>query len=155
QFFRVAVDRDSQTLRRELVGRSARTIAAAAGIVRPYAIRLIVVPVSAASCERFYMNEKLAPVLSMFSVRDEAAAIALCRETLQRCGAGHTAVIHAAARERIERFAAALPVSRILVNVPAAHGCCGMRTGLDCSMTLGCGTFGGNSTTDNVTHRHL
>ena len=44
---------------------------------------------------------------------------------------------------------------RILVNSPGAQGCCGMTTGLDCSLTLGCGTFGGNSTTDNVTYRHL
>jgi len=41
------------------------------------------------------------------------------------------------------------------VNSPAAQGCCGMTTGLECSMTLGCGTFGGNSTTDNVTYRNL
>ena len=48
-----------------------------------------------------------------------------------------------------------MPASRILVNAPGAQGCCGMATGLECSMTLGCGTFGGNSTNDNVTYRHL
>ena len=48
-----------------------------------------------------------------------------------------------------------MPAGRILVNSSAAQGCCGMTTGLACSMTLGCGTFGGNSTTDNITFRHL
>ena len=71
----------------------------------------------------------------------------------RRCG--HTAVIHTTNAARVERFARAMPAGRILVNASAAQGCCGMTTGLDCSLTLGCGTFGGNSTTDNVTYRHL
>ena len=59
------------------------------------------------------------------------------------------------AAARVDRFARAMPAGRIPVNSPAAQGCCGMTTGLDRSLTLGCGTFGGTSTTDNITYRHL
>jgi hypothetical protein len=55
---------------------------------------------------------------------------------------------------RIDRFARAMPVSRVLANAPGAQGCCGLSTGLDKSLSLGCGTFG-NSMTDNITWRHL
>jgi acyl-CoA reductase-like NAD-dependent aldehyde dehydrogenase len=91
----------------------------------------------------------------MFTVSGEDAGLNLCRALLRVDGAGHTAIIHTTNRARIERFARAMPAGRILVNVSGTQGCCGMSTGLDCSMTLGCGTFGGNSTTDNVTYRHL
>ena len=55
----------------------------------------------------------------------------------------------------MERFARVMPASRILINAPGAQGCCGMTTGLEHSLSLGCGTFGGNSTTDNITWRHF
>jgi acyl-CoA reductase-like NAD-dependent aldehyde dehydrogenase len=68
---------------------------------------------------------------------------------------GHTAVIHTRDRDTINRFAAAVPASRILANSPASHGVIGFTTGLMPSLTLGCGTFGSNSTTDNVSYRNL
>lgn len=77
------------------------------------------------------------------------------RDLLRREGAVHTAIIHTASRARVDRFAQAMPASRILVNSPGAQGCCGMTTGLPPSLTLGCGTLGGNSTTDHVTYRQL
>jgi acyl-CoA reductase-like NAD-dependent aldehyde dehydrogenase len=94
-------------------------------------------------------------VLSLFTVAREEEAMRLSRRLLKAGGAGHTAIIHTASAATVERFAQAVPAGRILVNAPGAQGCCGMTTGLDRSMTLGCGTFGGNSTTDNVTYRHL
>ena len=63
--------------------------------------------------------------------------------------------MHTADHARVERFAAAIPASRILANTPSAHGCCGLTTGLPHTLTLGCGTWGGNSTTNNVTHADL
>ena len=105
--------------------------------------------------DAFYSGEKLAPFLSMFMVAGEDEGLRLCQTLLKIAGAGHTAVIHTTNAARVERFARAMPAGRILVNASAAQGCCGMTTGLDCSLTLGCGTFGGNSTTDNVTFRHL
>jgi acyl-CoA reductase-like NAD-dependent aldehyde dehydrogenase len=77
------------------------------------------------------------------------------RALLAEEGCGHTAVIHAADPAVVDRFAAAMRVSRILVNTPASHGVIGFTTGLMPSLTLGCGTFGNNSTTDNVSYRNL
>ena len=155
RFARQAVDLDTGDLRREFVGQSAATVATAIGVVRPYAIRLIVLPAVFSRSDRFSTGEKLAPVLSMFTVDGEDEGLRLCRTLLTIAGAGHTAVVHSTNAARIERFARVIPAGRILVNSPAAQGCCGMTTGLACSMTLGCGTFGGNSTTDNITFRHL
>jgi acyl-CoA reductase-like NAD-dependent aldehyde dehydrogenase len=149
-----AVDANGN-LRREFLGQSAKTIAAALDIVRPYALRLLVVRKVFSASDSFYTGEKLAPLLSMFTVAGEDEGLRLCRTLLKITGAGHTAVIHSTNAARVERFARAMPAGRILVNSAAAQGCCGMTTGLDCSLTLGCGTFGGNSTTDNVTFRHL
>ena len=142
-------------LRREFVGQSAKTIGAALEIVRPYALRLLVAQTAFSASDSFYSGEKLAPFLSMFTVAGEDEGLRLCQTLLKITGAGHTAAIHSTNAARVERFARAMPAGRILVNASAAQGCCGMTTGLDCSLTLGCGTFGGNSTTDNVTFRHL
>ena len=155
QFTAQAIDPHAGALRKGLVGQSAESIAAAIGVVRPYPIRLLVVPAIFSRSDRFSTGEKLAPVLSMFTVDGEDEGLRLCQALLSIAGAGHTAVIHSTNAARIERFARVIPAGRILVNSPAAQGCCGMTTGLACSMTLGCGTFGGNSTTDNITFRHL
>jgi acyl-CoA reductase-like NAD-dependent aldehyde dehydrogenase len=154
QFAATVLDRQ-RSIRREFVGRSAATIARTAGIDRTYAIRLLVVRTASAADDDFSAREKLAPIMSLFSVSGEDEGIRLCRTLLEGSGAGHTAVIHTTNAARVERFARAIPAGRILVNTPAAMGGCGITTGLDSSMTLGCGTFGGNATTDNVTYRHL
>jgi len=150
-----AIDGDSGILRHEFIGQSAAAIAAAVGIARPYAIRLLVVPADASVLNAGDAGEKLAPWLSLFTASGEDQGLRLCRRILDTAGAGHTAIVHSTNRARVERFARAMPVGRILVNAPGAQGCCGMTTGLERSLSLGCGTFGGNSTTDNVTYRHL
>jgi acyl-CoA reductase-like NAD-dependent aldehyde dehydrogenase len=153
-FFLQAVEAKPGELRRAVVGQSAELIAKTVGIERPYPIKLLVIP-TATTLEGFYAGEKLAPVLSLFTVPTEDEGLRLCASLLRAVGAGHTAAIHSSSDALIERFAREMPAGRILVNTPAAQGCCGMTTGLECSLTLGCGTFGGNSTTDNVTYRHL
>ena len=100
-------------------------------------------------------RERLAPVLSFFTVKGEEEGFALCLSLLDYEGSGHTANIHTADEERQKRFAAAMPASRVLVNTGSAHGCCGITTGLPHTLTLGCGTWGGNSTTNNVRHTDL
>jgi len=142
-------------LREQVIGQSAKLIAKVVGLARDHPIRAIVVPCAGVGPENPFAGEKMAPILSLFTVADEAEGMALCLALLQREGAGHTAVIHTRDEALVDRFAAAMPVSRILVNSPGAHGIMGFTTGLDPSLTLGCGTFGGNSTTDNVTYRHL
>jgi len=166
RFAAQTIDPKTGSLRHDIVGQSATTIAAAVGVVRAYPIRLLIVPAvfpglggfpseAARALDRFNTGEKLAPVLSMFTVDGEDEGLQRCQALLAIAGAGHTAVIHSTNPARVERFARVIRAGRILVNSPAAQGCCGMTTGLACSMTLGCGTFGGNSTTDNVTFRHL
>lgn len=137
-----------------LVGRSATDLAAATGLHRDGA-KVLVFRADRDHPEGAAARERLAPAVSLFVVDDDEQAIGLARALLAHEGAGHTAVIHTADDERVRRFAAAIPASRILVNVAASLGCCGVLTGLDPSFTLGCGTLGGNSTTDNVGYRNL
>jgi acyl-CoA reductase-like NAD-dependent aldehyde dehydrogenase len=155
RFMSGAVDAEDGTLLREFTGQSAEAIAAAVGIVRPYPLRILVVRAALSSCGPFHTGEKLAPVLSMFTVAGEDEGLTLCETLLTIAGAGHTAIIHSSSPARVERFARVMRAGRILVNAPGAQGGCGMTTGLEYSLTLGCGTFAGNSTTDNVTYRHL
>jgi acetaldehyde dehydrogenase/alcohol dehydrogenase len=142
-------------LRHEVVGQAAAKIAAFTGIKRDFTIELIVVPVERGSMEEAYAREKMSPILSLFTVADAQQGLALSVELLQHEGMGHTAVIHTPDIGMIEQFAAAMPASRILANSPASHGVIGFTTGLMPSLTLGCGTLGGNSTTDNVSYRNL
>lgn len=148
---------DGTSIRRKFIGQSAASIAAAAGIQRDYPILLIVIP---ASNDRIGSNhalasEKMAPVLSLFVTRTTDEAITACQRLLDHDGRGHTAVIHTADPLLAQRFAIEMPASRILHNTPATQGVIGLTTGLIPSLTLGCGFFGGNSTTDNVTFTHL
>ena len=139
----------------QFIGRSAEVIAEGAGLEVPSGTRLLVFLAAGEMREEIFGKERLAPVLSIFNVRDDDEAIALCKRLLSYEGAGHTAVIHSNDQARRERFASEIPASRILVNAPAALGCCGLVTGLTPSLTLGCGTWGGNSTTDNVSYENL
>jgi acetaldehyde dehydrogenase/alcohol dehydrogenase len=150
-----AFESDSPALKKALVGRSAQVIADQAGIHRSHDIRLIVVPARIEEIEGPYGHEKLAPILSLFTVTDEEQGIKLSQKILDNQGRGHTAVIYTNNRELIMKFGREMDASRILVNVPSAQGCVGIGTGLTPSFTLGCGTFGGTSTTDNVTYTHL
>lgn len=140
-----------------LVGQPAAAIAAAIGFQRPYPIRLIVAPATPEHLEQAspLVAEKLAPLVSLLRARDDDDAFAMCLKLLKHEGAGHTAIIHTASRSLAERFGIAMPAGRILINSPGAQGISGATTGLVPSFTLGCGTYGGNSTTDNVSYHSL
>jgi acyl-CoA reductase-like NAD-dependent aldehyde dehydrogenase len=88
-------------------------------------------------------------------VKDEAEGIRVCKQILFNQGRGHTAVIYTQDNELMEQFGREIEASRILVNTPGSQGCIGIGNGLTPSFTLGCGTFGGNSTTDNIGYTHL
>jgi acetaldehyde dehydrogenase/alcohol dehydrogenase len=151
-----AFDPKTGHLRREFVGQSAEHIARATGLEqRAPHIRLIVAPVALDAIEGPYGREKLAPVLSLFTVGGEGEGLGVCKKILSNEGLGHTAIIHARSPGLIERFGSEISVSRILVNAGGSQGCIGIGNGLMPSLTLGCGTFGGNSTTDNVSYTHL
>lgn len=142
-------------LRRGVVGQSAAAIASLAGVDVADDTRLLIASIERGSAEGPWGREKLAPILSLFTVRDADEGVEMCRTLLDGQGAGHTAVIHTTDRARQLRFTAAVPASRIIANGPGAHGCIGLGNGLTPSLTLGCGTFGGTSTSDNVTATHL
>lgn len=155
RFAAMIFDPEGGHLLKEFIGRPAAETAERGGIKRPYPIRLIVIPGGPQDASGSLGLEKLAPMLSLFTVTGESEALALCCRILKRCGQGHTAVVHTRSEETARRYAREIPASRVLVNVPSAQGCVGFGTGLTPSFTLGCGTFGGNSTSDNVTFTHL
>jgi acyl-CoA reductase-like NAD-dependent aldehyde dehydrogenase len=150
-----AFDPESGDLLIQYVGRTAAQIADAGDLEVGEDVRLLVFRADADRPEGAAARERLAPVLSLFVVEGERDAIGLCEQLLSSDGAGHTAVVHTSDPERAGRFAIAMPASRILINAPAAQGCSGVLSGLWPSLTLGCGTFGGNSTSDNVNHTHV
>ncbi|MCW5551300.1 MAG: aldehyde dehydrogenase family protein [Verrucomicrobiae bacterium] len=155
RFLQYACDESQTSLSRKTIGVDAQTLAEAAGITRPHPIRVMVVPTQGIAANSVMAREKMAPVLGLFRVADEAAGLEASLRLLEIQGKGHTAVIHSQHPAWIDRFASLMPASRILVNSPATQGVIGFTTGLVPSFTLGCGTFGGNSTTDNVSYDHL
>jgi acetaldehyde dehydrogenase/alcohol dehydrogenase len=148
-----AFDPETGRLLPRVLGHSAQAIAEGAGIKRDPPVRLLVVPLD--HPEGAYAREKLAPIVSLQTVDGEDESLELCARLLAAQGAGHTAIVHTGDLERAARFAARVPASRILVNGPGAQGCIGFGNGLVPALTLGCGTYGGTSTTDNVTYTNL
>jgi acyl-CoA reductase-like NAD-dependent aldehyde dehydrogenase len=150
---RIAFDGDHLSL--NVVGQAATDIAAQAGIEVPAGVRLLVAPLPREAVPGPFGREKLAPIVSLFTADGEDDGIRLCLQILGNGGAGHSAVIHTRSERLQLSFAQKMPVSRVLVNSPAAQGISGVGNGLTPSLTLGCGTYGGTSTTDNVTYTHL
>lgn len=140
-----------------LVGQDAAKIAATIGFTRSYPIKLIVAPATPDHLQSMspLVSEKLAPLVSLLRARDDDDGFAISLRLLNHEGAGHTAIIHTASQALAERFGIAMPAGRVLVNSPGAQGISGATTGLMPSFTLGCGTYGGNSTTDNVSYHSL
>ncbi len=155
QFNSKAISSRANSLRPELMGKTAETIAHATGIERTYSIRLLVVPSDKEDLQGPYAKEKLAPILSLFIMNNIDEGMELCKQLLSNQGVGHTAIIHTYKEEAIKRFGLEMPVSRVLVNCRGAHGSTGIEGSLKPSTTLGCGTLGGSSTTDNVSFDNL
>ena len=155
RFREAAVSPETHRLFSHLVGQDAEMLASLAQIERPYGIRLLVIPADVVDSSNYLAAEKLAPVVSVYSVADVDEGLQVCAALLDVEGMGHTAVIHTHSGGHVKRFATTMPVSRILVNTPATQGVLGLTTGLVPSMTLGCGTWGGTSTTNSVSYRDL
>jgi acetaldehyde dehydrogenase (acetylating) len=138
-----------------LVGKSARHIADAVGIAAPEGTRVLIAPLAGVGRDYPLSIEKLAPILSWYVVRDWREGCERCIQILRYGGMGHTMSIHSKNDEVILQFGLRKPAFRIVVNTPTTHGSIGLTTGLDPAMTLGCGGWGGNITSDNITPRHL
>ena len=94
-------------------------------------------------------------MLSYYVVKDWREGCERCKEILRYGGMGHTMSIHSQNDAVILEFGLHKPAYRICVNTPTTHGSIGLTTGLDPAMTLGCGGFGGNITSDNISPKHL
>ena len=138
-----------------LVGKTALEIAGRVGLDAPADTRVLIAPLDGVGREHPLSIEKLCPVLSFYVVPDWRAACERCKEILRYGGMGHTMSIHSRDEQVILEFGLRKPAFRIVVNTPTTLGSIGMTTGLDPSMTLGCGGYGGNITSDNITPRHL
>jgi acetaldehyde dehydrogenase (acetylating) len=138
-----------------LVGRPATVIAQAAGISVPPGTRVLIAELNGVGRDYPLSIEKLAPVLSFYVVADWKDGCERCKEILRYGGMGHTMSIHSRNEQVILEFGLKKPAGRIVVNTPTTHGSVGLTTGLDPAMTLGCGGWGGNITSDNISPRHL
>ena len=142
--------RPNGALNPEIVGRSALYLAQMAGFSVPSDTKVLVADEQEAGPTRPYSMEKLCPVLAFFVMDSEDAVLKKVIEVLSHEGAGHTFAIHAQDRNVIEKFALLVPVSRFLVNTPAALGGIGATTKLFPALTLGCGAVGGSSSSNNI-----
>ena len=99
--------------------------------------------------------EKLSPILAYYTVKGLDDGARLCDQILHYGGMGHTASIHTTDRNAALQYGALMPAARVVVNTPSTHGAIGFSTALAPSMTLGCGSWGGNVTSDNISPLHL
>lgn len=139
----------------KVVGQTPKTIAELAGIRIPEGTRVICAELTGVGKGYPLSAEKLCPVLSFYVVNDWETGCKRCIELLNYGGLGHTMVIHSYNNDIIREFGLKKPVFRILVNTPSSQGAIGFTTGLAPALTLGCGTWGGSITSDNVTPLHL
>lgn len=146
-------------LNAKIVGQSAYTIAKLAGVDVPKATKIIIGEVESVEIEEEFAHEKLSPVLAMYKAKTFDDAIKKAEKLVADGGYGHTAslYIHTAQKEKMAKHAAAMKTCRILVNTPSAHGGIGdlYNFKLAPSLTLGCGSWGGNSVSENVGVKHL
>ena len=139
----------------QLVGEPATVVAAKAGLTVPPGTRALIAPLEGVGRDYPLSIEKLCPVLSFYVVKDWQEGCLRCQQILQYGGMGHTMSIHSRNDDVILQFGLKKPAFRIVVNTPTTLGSIGLTTGLDPAMTLGCGGWGGNITSDNISPLHL
>ena len=142
--------RPTGALNPDIVGKTAETLADMAGFPVPRGTKILVAREQEAGPSRPYSMEKLCPVLAFYVMENEDAVLKKCIEVLDHEGSGHTFAMHCGDESAIRRFAEKIPVSRFLVNTPAALGGIGASTGLFPALTLGCGAVGGSSSSNNI-----
>ena len=147
--------RPNGALNPEIVGKPAKVLAEKAGFSVPAGTKILVAREQDAGAKYPYSHEKLCPVLAWFTVEDEEAARKLAIKVLCHEGVGHTFSIHAKDKDEVRRFCREIPVSRFLVNAPAAQGGIGAATKLFPALTLGCGAVGGSSSSNNISPMDL
>ncbi len=143
-------------LNKDVVGQSPREIAAKVGIDVPESARLILLPASGAGADDVLAKEKLCPVIAILPYRSFDEAVAKARANLLVEGAGHSAALHSENDDHIRTAGVDLPVSRLVVNQASSVSAGGSLTnGFAPTTTLGCGSWGGNSISENLDYKHL
>ncbi len=147
-------------LNAKIVGQSAYTIAALAGVAVPKKTKILIGEVESVELTEEFAHEKLSPVLAMYRAKSFEDALAKAERLIEDGGLGHTASIflnETASRGKLDRFTARMKTCRIIVNTPSSHGGIGdlYNFRLAPSLTLGCGSWGGNSVSENVGVKHL
>lgn len=149
-------DPEKVAIKPAIVGQSAVKIAELAGIKVPADTRILMVPLKGVGLDYPLSHEKLSPVLAYYVVNSVDEGIERAEQMLEFGGLGHSAVVHTNDDEVVRKFESQMKASRILVNSPSSHGAIGdiYNTNMP-SLTLGCGSYGNNSTTQNVSTSNL
>ena len=147
-------------LNAKIVGQSAHTIAALAGVDVPVDTKVIIGEVESVDIAEEFAHEKLSPVLAFYKAEDFEDALNKAEHLIADGGYGHTSSLYCNAvteKDKIDTFANRMKTCRILVNTPSSHGGIGdlYNFQLRPSLTLGCGSWGGNSVSENVGVKHL
>ena len=147
-------------LNAKIVGQPAAKIAQLSGVKVPEGTKILIGEVESVDISEEFAHEKLSPVLAMYKAKDFEDALAKAEQLVADGGYGHTSSIYLndiTEREKLDRFAARMKTCRILVNTPSSHGGIGdlYNFKLAPSLTLGCGSWGGNSVSENVGVKHL
>ena len=147
-------------LNAKIVGQSAYKIAELAGVTVPEKTKILIGEVESVDLEEEFAHEKLSPVLAMYRAKDFDDAVEKAHRLILDGGLGHTSSIYintVTEREKLEKFYSKMKTCRVVVNTPSSHGGIGdiYNFKLAPSLTLGCGTWGGNSVSENVGVKHL
>ena len=150
------INPESNGISAEIVGKSAFSIAAMAGIEVPEDTKILLAELAGVGEQYPLSREKLSPILAYYKVKDFKQGIERADQVVRFGGLGHSAVIHSENSSVIDEFAKVIKTGRLIVNSPSTHGAIGdlYNTNIP-SFTLGCGSFGRNSTTSNVTAVNL
>lgn len=150
------IDSEKGAVNPVIVGKPATWIAEQAGVKVPEGTKILLAKLDGVGPEYPLSREKLSPVLAYFIVDSTEEGIDRAEEMVMFHGMGHSAVIHANDEDVIQKYAATMKASRLIVNSPSSHGAIGdiYNTNMP-SLTLGCGSYGGNSVSGNVTTVNL
>ena len=147
-------------LNAKIVGQSAFKIAELAGVSVPEDAKVLIGEVESVELEEEFSHEKLSPVLGMYRVKTFDEALAKAERLVELGGFGHTSVLYTntqISKDRVKRFGATMKTGRTIINMPSTQGAIGdiYNFKLAPSLTLGCGSWGGNSVSENVGPKHL
>lgn len=148
----------NDSLNANIVGKSASTIANMAGMIVPNDTKILVAEVTSLETSEVFSREKLSPVLALYKSNSFDEALLMADQLVRQGGYGHTSGLYVDLKEnnKIEDFYNKINTGRILINTPSAHGAIGgLYNHLKPSLTLGCGSWGNNSISENVGVKHL